>query len=80
MSLLAIDIAIEDRLRVNKQMQEELEDMESRIMQFLKETDLKIFPATEEVSCQCIPEHFVHPMAMEKHLVTYMNILNELFV
>ncbi|ETV68729.1 hypothetical protein, variant 2 [Aphanomyces astaci] len=66
--LEAIDSALEARLAANHRMQSELEEMETRILEFLKETDIALFPAVEDVSCNCIPEHFVPPAALPQHL------------
>ncbi|KAF0714059.1 Aste57867_4073 [Aphanomyces stellatus] len=67
-TLEAIDCALEARLAANQQMQDELEEMEARILAFLKETDMSLFPAVEQVSCKCVPEHFVPPTALGRHL------------
>ncbi|KAG9409866.1 hypothetical protein AC1031_020177 [Aphanomyces cochlioides] len=49
-------------------MQDDLEEMEARIIAFLNETDIDLFPAVENVSCQCIPEHFVPSESLASHL------------
>ncbi|RHY70718.1 hypothetical protein DYB34_008079 [Aphanomyces astaci] len=78
--LEAIDSALEARLAANHRMQSELEEMETRILEFLKETDIALFPAVEDVGCNCIPEHFVPPAALPQHLVRYNMTLSETLI
>ncbi|KDO34580.1 hypothetical protein SPRG_00643 [Saprolegnia parasitica CBS 223.65] len=63
-----LEAALADRLAANRSMQMELEAMEARMMAFLKETELSLYPTLDDVSCKCIPEHRVPPGALGRHL------------
>ncbi|OQR91087.1 hypothetical protein ACHHYP_04985 [Achlya hypogyna] len=62
-----LDVALDERLHANQRMQRELEEMEARLMEFLEETKLDLYPGLEDVSCRCIPEHRVPPVALDRH-------------
>ncbi|CAK4855301.1 hypothetical protein Ae201684P_013642 [Aphanomyces euteiches] len=67
-TLESLEDGLEARLAANRRMQDDLEEMEARIIAFLNETDIDLNPAVENVSCQCIPEHFVPSESLASHL------------
>ncbi|EQC41662.1 hypothetical protein SDRG_01620 [Saprolegnia diclina VS20] len=72
-----LEAALADRLAANRSMQMELEAMEARMMAFLKETELSLYPTLDDVSCKCIPEHRVPPAALGRHLKRCHGIADE---
>ncbi|OQS06454.1 hypothetical protein THRCLA_01501 [Thraustotheca clavata] len=70
-----LEAAVDERLLINKRMQEELEAMEARMLEFLMETEVN--PVVEDLSCNCVPEHWLPPSEMEKHLIKCHGIADE---